>query len=69
MSRSRQMYRWNETPWAWNEGYGKETGKTQFRAVVIDYGVKRNILRLLAGKGADITVLPASATLDDVHAA
>jgi carbamoyl-phosphate synthase small subunit len=62
---SRQMYRWNETPWAWNEGYGKE-GKTEFRAVVLDYGVKRNILRLLAGRGADITVLPASATLDDV---
>ena len=41
-------------------------GKTEFRAVVLDYGVKRNILRLLAGKGADITVLPANATLDDV---
>jgi carbamoyl-phosphate synthase small subunit len=62
---SRQMYRWNEMPWAWNEGYAKE-GATQFRAVVLDYGVKRNILRLLAGKGADITVLPASATLEDV---
>src|ERR1700761_7935961 len=34
---SRQMYRWNETPWAWNAGYGKE-GQTQFRAVVLDYG-------------------------------
>jgi carbamoyl-phosphate synthase small subunit len=62
---SRQMYRWNEMPWAWNEGYSKE-GATQFRAVVLDYGVKRNILRLLAGKGADITVLPANATLEDV---
>ena len=62
---SRQMYRWSETPWAWNAGYGKES-KTEFRAVVLDYGVKRNILRLLAGKGADITVLPANATLDDV---
>ena len=38
----------------------------EFRAVVIDYGVKRNILRMLAGKGADITVVPAKATLDDV---
>ena len=62
---SRQMYRWNETPWTWNEGYGQET-KSAFRAVVLDYGVKRNILRLLAGKGADITVLPADATLDEV---
>jgi carbamoyl-phosphate synthase small subunit len=64
---ARQMYRWSETPWAWGEGYGLE-GKPSFRATVLDYGVKRNILRLLAGKGADITVLPASATLDDVMA-
>ena len=62
---SRQMYKWNETPWAWNEGYGKE-GKPDFRVTVLDYGVKRNILRLLAGMGADITVVPANATLDDV---
>ena len=46
---ARQMYRWNQTPWAWNEGYGKEA-KSEFRAVVIDYGVKRNILRLLAAR-------------------
>ncbi len=62
---SRQMYRWKEMPWAWNKGYAQEE-KPTFRAVVLDYGVKRNILRLLAGKGADITVLPANATLDDV---
>ena len=35
---------------------------------MIDYGVKRNILRLLAGKGADITVVPANASLDEGHA-
>jgi carbamoyl-phosphate synthase small subunit len=62
---SRQMYKWSETPWAWNEGYGAE-GKPSFRATVLDYGVKRNILRMLAGLGADITVLPADASLDDV---
>ena len=64
---SRQMYRWSETPWAWNEGYGAE-GKPSFRATVLDYGVKRNILRMLAGLGADITVLPANASLEDVMA-
>ena len=37
-----------------------------WRATVIDYGVKRNILRMLAGLGADITVVPAQATLEDV---
>ena len=62
---SRQMYKWDEMPWAWNEGYSKE-GKPSFRVTVIDYGVKRNILRLLAGMGADITVVPASATTEEV---
>ncbi|MSP95044.1 MAG: carbamoyl-phosphate synthase small subunit [Alphaproteobacteria bacterium] len=61
----RQMFTWDQTPWRWNEGYGKQTAPT-FRAVVVDYGVKRNILRLLAGSGAEITVLPASATAEDV---
>ena len=62
---TRQTYRWDETEWAWGSGYGKESEKT-WRATVIDYGVKRNILRLLAGRGADITVVPANANLDEV---
>ena len=62
---SRQMYKWSETPWAWNAGYGAEQ-KPDWRVTVLDYGVKRNILRLLAGLGADITVLPANSSLDDV---
>jgi carbamoyl-phosphate synthase small subunit len=61
----RQMFTWDETPWRWNEGYGKQTAPS-WRAVVVDYGVKRNILRLLAGSGAAITVLPAHATAEDV---
>jgi carbamoyl-phosphate synthase small subunit len=62
---ARQSYKWSQTPWAWNEGYGQEQ-KPDWRVTVLDYGVKRNILRLLAGLGADITVLPANASLDDV---
>jgi carbamoyl-phosphate synthase small subunit len=62
---SRQTYKWSEMPWAWNEGYAPE-GKPSWKAVVIDYGVKRNILRLLAGMGADITVVPANATTEEV---
>jgi carbamoyl-phosphate synthase small subunit len=62
---SRQTYKWNEMPWAWNEGYKPEQNPT-FRVTVVDYGVKRNILRLLAGMGADITVVPASSTAEDV---
>jgi carbamoyl-phosphate synthase small subunit len=62
---ARQMYRWDETPWKWGEGYGRVTAPT-WRAVVVDYGVKRNILRMLAGSGAEIIVLPAQATAEDV---
>jgi carbamoyl-phosphate synthase small subunit len=62
---ARQTYKWDEMPWAWNEGY-KTEGKPSFRVTVIDYGVKRNILRLLAGMGADITVVPANATTEEV---
>jgi carbamoyl-phosphate synthase small subunit len=62
---SRQMFKWDETPWEWNKGYGKQENPS-FRAVVLDYGVKKNILRLLAGLGADITVLPAQSSLEDV---
>jgi carbamoyl-phosphate synthase small subunit len=62
---SKQMYRWRETPWAWNQGYGVE-GTPTWRAVVLDYGVKRNILRQLAAHGADIVVVPASTSYDDV---
>ena len=61
----RQSYNWDETPWVWNEGYGKQTNPT-WRAVVVDFGVKRNILRLLAGSGAEITVVPATSTAEDI---
>jgi carbamoyl-phosphate synthase small subunit len=61
----RQTYAWRETPWKWGQGY-RERLDPSWRAVVIDYGVKRNILRQLAGHGADITVLPAGASLNDI---
>jgi carbamoyl-phosphate synthase small subunit len=60
-----QTYTWRESPWAWNKGFGTEE-RTSWRAVVLDYGVKRNILRQLAGHGAEIVVLPAQATFDDI---
>jgi carbamoyl-phosphate synthase small subunit len=61
----RQTFTWDETPWRWNQGYGRQENPT-WRAAVVDYGVKRNILRLLAGSGADIVVLPAQSTAEDV---
>jgi carbamoyl-phosphate synthase small subunit len=62
---ARQTSKWQETLWQLGHGYGAQD-KPQFRAVVIDYGVKRNILRELAGVGADVTVVPATATVEDV---
>ncbi|MFZ1727029.1 MAG: glutamine-hydrolyzing carbamoyl-phosphate synthase small subunit [Albidovulum sp.] len=62
-----QSYRWDETRWAWPEGFGKRQGDG-FRVVAIDYGAKRNILRCLASAGCDVTVLPATASADDVLA-
>jgi carbamoyl-phosphate synthase small subunit len=60
-----QSFTWNETPWIWNKGYGRQDNPT-WRAVVVDFGVKRNILRLLAESGAEITVVPASSSAEDI---
>ncbi len=62
-----QSYKWNEQRWAWPDGFpaGIEGGK---RVVAIDFGAKRNILRCLASAGCDVTVLPATATADDILA-
>nr|WP_315924243.1 glutamine-hydrolyzing carbamoyl-phosphate synthase small subunit [Mesorhizobium sp. SP-1A] len=58
---------WAETPWVWNEGYGEQDEPTM-HIVAVDYGVKRNILRLLAGLGARITVVPATSKAQDILA-
>lgn len=62
-----QSYKWDEQRWAWPEGYTKRQGPG-LRVVAIDYGAKRNILRCLASVGCEVTVLPASATAEDVLA-
>ncbi|MDA9948207.1 glutamine-hydrolyzing carbamoyl-phosphate synthase small subunit [Paracoccaceae bacterium] len=62
-----QSYRWNELRWAWPEGYAPQQ-KPKHRVVALDYGAKRNILRCLASAGCDVTVLPATATAEEVLA-
>ncbi|MFD1342278.1 glutamine-hydrolyzing carbamoyl-phosphate synthase small subunit [Litorisediminicola beolgyonensis] len=62
-----QSYRWDEMRWAWPEGYARQT-EPKHKVVAIDYGAKRNILRCLASAGCDVTVLPATATAEDVLA-
>jgi len=61
----RQTYRWSETPWRLDGGYGT-LGTAKCRVVAVDYGAKRNILRCLAGLGCDVTVVPATAEADDI---
>lgn len=62
-----QSFTWDETPWAWNEGFGRQDNP-RYHVVCVDFGVKRNILRLLAEQGCRVTVLPATATGEDVLA-
>jgi carbamoyl-phosphate synthase small subunit len=62
-----QSYQWNEMRWAWPEGHQPQT-QARHKVVAVDYGAKRNILRSLASAGCDVTVLPASATAEDVLA-
>ena len=62
-----QSYQWNQMRWAWPDGYAPQT-EPKHKVVAIDYGAKRNILRCLASAGCDVTVLPATATTDDVLA-
>jgi carbamoyl-phosphate synthase small subunit len=62
-----QTFTWDEGLWSWPAGYAKlETPK--YEVVVIDYGVKRNILRALAHVGARATVVPASTSAEDILA-
>jgi carbamoyl-phosphate synthase small subunit len=62
-----QRFTWDETPWRWGAGHGRQD-KPEFHVVAIDYGIKRNILRLLAGAGCRVTVVPAQTAADDIIA-
>ena len=68
-----QRFEWDEGSWGWpglaEPGvYGKRPEGAAKRVVAVDYGLKRNILRLLTAAGCDVTVLPATATADEVLA-
>jgi carbamoyl-phosphate synthase small subunit len=67
MVTSAQRFTWDETPWQWGKGYGRQDNP-EFHVVAIDYGIKRNILRLLAGTGAKVTVVPAKTSAEDIFA-
>ncbi len=62
-----QSYTWDEKRWVWGEGFGRAEA-TPYHVVAIDYGLKRNILRCLVSAGCRVTVVPATATAEDVLA-
>ena len=58
-------YEWLETEWQLGRGYGQQTN-AKFHVVALDFGVKRNILRMLAERGCKVTVVPAQTSAEDV---
>jgi carbamoyl-phosphate synthase small subunit len=62
-----QPFVYDEGLWTWPEGYEK-AGQPKFEVVVVDYGVKRNILRALTSVGARATVVPASTSAEEILA-
>lgn len=64
---SGQSYTWDEMRWVWGKGYQPQPAP-ELHVVAIDYGLKRNILRCLATAGCRVTVVPATATAEDILA-
>jgi len=60
-------YEWSETEWVLGEGYGK-LSEPRFHVVAYDFGVKHNILRMLASRGCRVTVVPARTPAAEVQA-
>ncbi len=60
-----QSFEWSQGAWRWPEGFSKDTAG-KYHVVVVDYGVKRNILRSLAAIGARVTVVPAQTSAHDI---
>lgn len=60
----RQTYEWNQTEWKLGSGYGVQI-TPRFHVVAFDFGIKKNILRMLAERGARITVVPAQTSASD----
>lgn len=62
---AKEPYVWSESEWVLGEGYGAQT-QAHLHVVAYDFGVKRNILRMLAQRGCKVTVVPAQTSADDV---
>jgi len=62
-----KRYQWNHSEWAFGKGYGTPPAP-KFHVVAYDYGVKHNILRMLASRGCKLTVLPAQTSAEEALA-
>ena len=60
-----QTYEWTQTEWKLGSGYGVQI-TPKFHIVAYDFGIKKNILRMLAQRGARVTVVPAQTSAQDV---
>jgi len=63
-SSTNKSFKWDESQWVWPEGYGNKNGIKS--VIVIDYGVKRNILRNLVSAGLKVTVVPSSLSSKEI---
>jgi carbamoyl-phosphate synthase small subunit len=63
-----EPYAWTEGSWALGRGYVTPTAAPEFKVVAFDYGVKRNILRMLVDRGCALTVVPAQTSAEEVLA-
>jgi len=63
---TREPFEWREGAWELGKGYRRIDGDAKFHVVAYDYGIKRNILRLLADRGARVTVVPAQTPAREV---
>ena len=62
-----ERYEWTQTEWTLGQGYGQQTAP-RFHVVAYDFGIKHNILRMLAERGCKVTVVPAQTPAADVLA-
>jgi carbamoyl-phosphate synthase small subunit len=63
----RAPYEWSEATWTLGSGYGAP-GRAKYHVVAFDYGIKRNIMRMLVQRGCRLTVLPAQSSAKEVLA-
>lgn len=64
---TKETYQWQDSTWQLGQGHGK-LEDVKFKVVAYDYGVKRNILRMLVERGCDLTVVPAQTPASEVLA-